>query len=57
MGHEQRVKSLECQVKNGQVVLRVASRGDIDLEQWATERAAEAFRQVYGRPVVLLKAK
>lgn len=56
-GHEQRVKSLECQVKNGQIVLRAASPGDIDLEQWATERAAEAFRQVYGRPVVLLKAK
>ncbi len=56
-GHEQRVRSLECRLKNGQVVLRAASPGDIDLEQWATERAAEAFRQVYGKPVVLLKAR
>lgn len=56
-GHEQRVKSLECQLTNGQVVLRVSSPGDPDLEQWATERAADAFRQVYGKPVVVLKAK
>jgi len=35
----------------------VTSHGDIDLEQWGAERAGEVFRQVYGRQIVLTKAR
>ena len=35
------------------VVLAVASSHDIDLEQWGAERAGEAFRQVYNRPIAV----
>ena len=46
---EQRIRGVECRVRDGEVVLQVAPRGDIDLEQWGAERAGEAFRQVYNR--------
>ena len=54
--HDQRVSAVNCQVKDGQVAIRVSASGDIDLEQWAAERAAETFRQVYGRAVVVTRA-
>jgi exopolyphosphatase/guanosine-5'-triphosphate,3'-diphosphate pyrophosphatase len=53
--HEQRIESLDCRLQNGEVVLQVRSRGDIDLEQWGAERAAEAFQQVYNKPVRVMK--
>jgi exopolyphosphatase/guanosine-5'-triphosphate,3'-diphosphate pyrophosphatase len=45
-GHEQRVRSVECQVRDGHVAVRVGASEDIDLEQWAAEQAGETFRQV-----------
>ncbi|HUP02888.1 MAG TPA: hypothetical protein VMU19_02785, partial [Bryobacteraceae bacterium] len=50
-GEEQRVSAVECHLRNGEVVLEVRARGDIDLEQWGAERAGEAFRQFYGRDI------
>jgi hypothetical protein len=35
------------------VVLEVKSTHDIDLEQWAAERAGEAFREIYNRPITV----
>ena len=55
--HEQRIESLDCRLQNGEVVLQVHSHGNIDLEQWGAERAAEAFQQIYNRPVRVTKAK
>ncbi|MGA2434251.1 MAG: Ppx/GppA phosphatase family protein [Bryobacteraceae bacterium] len=55
-GHEQRVKSIRCQLQDGQVLIRIVSAANIDLEQWAAEGAAEIFRQVYGRPVLIERA-
>jgi exopolyphosphatase/guanosine-5'-triphosphate,3'-diphosphate pyrophosphatase len=55
--HEQRIGSVECAIRNGQVQIRLGSKSDIDLEQWAAERATDAFRQVYGKPVVMSKAR
>jgi exopolyphosphatase / guanosine-5'-triphosphate,3'-diphosphate pyrophosphatase len=46
-GHEQRVEEVDCQLKNGAVVLALKARTDADLEQWAAEGAADVFRQVY----------
>jgi len=55
--HEERVESLECALRDGQVLLKLGSKSDIDLEQWAAERSAETFRQVYGREIVLSRPK
>jgi exopolyphosphatase / guanosine-5'-triphosphate,3'-diphosphate pyrophosphatase len=55
--HEQRIRAVGCQVQNGRVVLRVDFNGDIDLEQWAAERAGEAFRQIYGKPIIVEKGR
>jgi exopolyphosphatase/guanosine-5'-triphosphate,3'-diphosphate pyrophosphatase len=55
--HDQRIRSVDCRVRDGHVVLEVHSRGDIDLEQWAAERAATAFEQVYHRPIAVTKAR
>jgi hypothetical protein len=54
---EQRIRSVDCRVRDGQVVLQLRTEGDIDLEQWGAERAAEAFRLVYSRPVSVAKAR
>ena len=53
--HEQRVRSVECRVRDAEVVVEVRARGDIDLEEWGAERAGEAFRQVYNRPIRVLQ--
>jgi exopolyphosphatase/guanosine-5'-triphosphate,3'-diphosphate pyrophosphatase len=49
----QRIRGIECRVRDGHVVLEVASSHDIDLEQWGAERAGEAFLQVYNRPITV----
>lgn len=54
--HEQRIESMSCQLQDGQVAIQVASPVDIDLEQWAAERAGQVFRQVYQLPVAIQKA-
>src|ERR1017187_4620282 len=56
-GHEQRIQSVACRVRDGEVLLQVQSQGDIDLEQWAAERAGEVFQQVYNRPILVAKAR
>jgi exopolyphosphatase/guanosine-5'-triphosphate,3'-diphosphate pyrophosphatase len=57
-GNEKRITSMECRLRDGgAVVLRVRAAGDIDLEQWGAERAGEAFRQVYGRPISVVEAR
>jgi exopolyphosphatase/guanosine-5'-triphosphate,3'-diphosphate pyrophosphatase len=55
--HEQRVESLDCRFRDGQVVLQVRSAGDIDLETWAAERAGETFRQIYDRTLAVAKTR
>ena len=55
--HDQRIRGVECKLRNGQVCLEVHAKGDIDLEQWAAERAATAFEQVYQRPIAVVQAR
>jgi exopolyphosphatase/guanosine-5'-triphosphate,3'-diphosphate pyrophosphatase len=55
--NEQRVESVECQVKNNEVALRLRSQVDVDLEQWAGESVAEVFHEAYGRPLAISKAR
>ena len=54
---DQRIESIDCMLHNGDVVLKVRAKGDIDLEQWGAERAGEAFQQIYERKIELVKAK
>ena len=55
---EQRIRGVDCRVREGgAVVLQVRATGDIDLEQWAAERASEAFQQIYNRPISVVKAR
>jgi exopolyphosphatase/guanosine-5'-triphosphate,3'-diphosphate pyrophosphatase len=51
--HDQRLRSVNCVVRDGEIVLELSANTDIDLEHWAAERASEVFRNVYGRPVAL----
>ena len=44
-------------LRDGEVVVEVRARGDIDLEQWGAERAGEAFRQVYNRPIRVVQRR
>lgn len=55
--HQQRIQSLECRLRDGEVLLQVHSKGDVDLEQWGAERAAEVFREVYNRTISVTKSK
>jgi exopolyphosphatase/guanosine-5'-triphosphate,3'-diphosphate pyrophosphatase len=55
--HAQRVESVECKHRDGEVVLQVRSGGDIDLETWAADRAGDTFRQIYERKLAIAKAK
>jgi exopolyphosphatase/guanosine-5'-triphosphate,3'-diphosphate pyrophosphatase len=55
--HAERVETLECSIRDGQVVLKLGSKNDIDLEQWAVERTAEVFRATYGREIVLSRVR
>jgi exopolyphosphatase/guanosine-5'-triphosphate,3'-diphosphate pyrophosphatase len=55
--HAQRVQSVECALRDGQVLLGLNARGDVALEQWAAERVADVFRQVYGRPLAIARAR
>ncbi|MGE5648038.1 MAG: Ppx/GppA phosphatase family protein [Acidobacteriota bacterium] len=53
---DQRVESIEIRVRNGQAQIELRSSADIELEQWAAGRAGEIFRQIYGRPIEIVKA-
>jgi exopolyphosphatase/guanosine-5'-triphosphate,3'-diphosphate pyrophosphatase len=53
----QQIEDVECRLRNGEVMLQMRARGDIDLEQWGAERAGEVFRQVYERPISVVKVR
>jgi exopolyphosphatase/guanosine-5'-triphosphate,3'-diphosphate pyrophosphatase len=54
---QQKVADLECQVAGNSATVGVRAQGDFDLELWAAERAADTFRQVYGTPLAIVKAR
>jgi exopolyphosphatase/guanosine-5'-triphosphate,3'-diphosphate pyrophosphatase len=56
-GYEPRIHGVDCKLRDGEVVLQVRSRGDIDLEQWGAERAGDAFQQIYNRRFSVIKAR
>lgn len=54
---EQKVRKVRAQVANGGVTLAVEGESDFDLELWATERAADSFRQVYDVSVIVERVR
>lgn len=56
-GHEQRVSDVQVHLRNGSVNVEVESGGDTDLEMWAVERVADAFRETYQSSLTLTKAR
>jgi exopolyphosphatase/guanosine-5'-triphosphate,3'-diphosphate pyrophosphatase len=56
-GHEQRVKSVSSSVRNGTLSMKVMAETDPDLEIWAANEAAEAFREVYSKELIFQRAK
>ena len=56
-GHEQRVDEIECQIRNGAIVVTLRSSRDTDLEQWAADRVAPAFLEAYGLPLSVARAR
>jgi len=55
--HEQRVSSMQVQLRNGTVTLGLESHADTDLEMWAVERVADAFRETYQTSLGLARVK
>jgi exopolyphosphatase/guanosine-5'-triphosphate,3'-diphosphate pyrophosphatase len=55
---DQRVKDVVCTVRPGDVLLELrGDHHDIDLEAWAAVNSSEVFRQIYGRPLIVARAK
>ena len=55
--HEQRVADIQVQFRNGSVIIGLDSQTDTDLEMWAVERVADAFREIYQTSLVLTRVK
>jgi hypothetical protein len=53
---EQRIQSIDCQIRNGQALIQLRAAADVELEQWAAERTGELFRQIYGRPLTVARS-
>lgn len=51
--HDQRVEALAVELQGTHVGIALRSGADTNLELWAGGKAGEAFRQVYGLPLVL----
>lgn len=55
VGRSQKVETIDAQVTNNEVMVIVLGGDEFDLEMWAAERAADAFRQVYNVPITIAK--
>jgi exopolyphosphatase / guanosine-5'-triphosphate,3'-diphosphate pyrophosphatase len=49
--HQRAVRSVSARLRGGRVLLRLRSRGPLDLEIWDFAREADLFRQVFRRPI------
>lgn len=55
--HDQRIEDLHVQLRNGTVTLALDSPSDTDLEMWAVERVADAFRETYQTDLNVTRVK
>ncbi len=56
-GHEQKIRDVTSTVRDGNLSLVVESQADPDLELWAANEAADAFRGLYAMPLTIQRAK
>jgi exopolyphosphatase/guanosine-5'-triphosphate,3'-diphosphate pyrophosphatase len=49
--------SVSCRLTGDGVELQVDAASAVDLDQWAAARTGDAFRQVYGKPLAVVKAR
>jgi exopolyphosphatase / guanosine-5'-triphosphate,3'-diphosphate pyrophosphatase len=56
-GHAQKVKSIASEMRDGALTLLVEAADDADLEIWAANEAAQAFRDTYAAPISIQRAK
>ncbi len=56
-GHEQKVKAVASSMRDGSLSLKVEAESDPDLEIWAANEAADAFREVYSKELSVQRAK
>ncbi len=54
---QQKVQAVEVQADATSVNLVMPAQTDADLELWAAERAADSFRQMYGIPLSVTRAR
>ena len=54
---DQRVANLHVQLRNGTVALSLESPSDTDLEMWAVERVADAFRDTYQTSLAVTRVR
>ena len=55
--NQQLVESVDLEDRDGALVARIRSHGDADLDEWAAERLTDLFRQVYGKPLEVLRER
>jgi exopolyphosphatase/guanosine-5'-triphosphate,3'-diphosphate pyrophosphatase len=55
--HEQRVAGMDVQLRNGSMQVAAKSAVDLDLELWAVERIADAFRETYQMSLTMTRVK
>ena len=53
--HEQRIAGMQVQLRNGSVTIALEAGADPDLEMWAVERIAGAFRETYQTSLTLTR--
>jgi exopolyphosphatase/guanosine-5'-triphosphate,3'-diphosphate pyrophosphatase len=53
---DQRIRGIECTMRNGAVHLALHADRDASLEIWAVERAAGAFHQIFNRTLTVAAA-
>jgi len=54
---QQHIDGVACKLQDGHVLLEIRATGDLDLAEWGAEQAGEAFRQIYNRPMEVVRAK
>jgi exopolyphosphatase/guanosine-5'-triphosphate,3'-diphosphate pyrophosphatase len=54
---DQRVAGIQCELRPGMFCLTIEASEDTGLEQWAVERAAAQFRQVYQKPLTVASVR
>lgn len=54
---DQRIEAVQCELRNGNVVVLIESDHDTGLEQWAAERVSENFRQVYDKHLSVARTR